>query len=90
MSDTVRILRHTRKHWDGSTIHEYEAYCLRCHRDVWSNPGRVGVVSNASWRTKPPARKAATAHLEMHRRADERLASGLVRDGWEIVEEVTL
>jgi hypothetical protein len=91
--DTVQIVRYSRKHYDGSTIHEYEARCLRCHRDVVSNAGRIGVPHNRAWATKPPAVRAAREHLEWHQQTDKCYEENPVQyahHGWRLVEEVTL
>jgi hypothetical protein len=86
--NTVRILHQARKAWDGTTVHTYEALCLRCNRHVAS----TGRQRNSAWATKPPAVKAATEHLEAHRDADAREAAdpGATRNGWEIATEITL
>lgn len=80
MTDIVRILRYEydRRMWSGDRKRcDYAAYCLRCHREVKSNAGRVGVVQNYVWASKAPAVKAAREHLQMHRNVRPQLNNHL-------------
>lgn len=91
-TDTVEIHR-TQRQWRGETLSDFSAYCLRCNTTVQSNAGRIGVVSNWSWRTKAPAVRAAREHLERHQKADRRIADGSYLNsgiGEKVVESVTL
>lgn len=81
---TVAITRRHRRHGNRD-VFAFQAYCRRCQEHV---PGSGNQLRNYVWATKPPAVRAAKAHLDGHARYENWLS----RQGLDftIVETVTL